>query len=267
MVMARPERVQGPVGEALGVGIGQSIEFMDFREYEPGNDTRQVDWAVYARTDRLMVRRHREDVSPWMDLVVDGSRSMDLPGTPKADVALAIAAACHRGASRAGYRVSPWRTAEGGAIAPAALDRWNGFNEIASNPLGDPPRRRGAATGGVRVVVSDLLCPGDLGVRIRAASAGVRWLVIMHVLAKDDLRAPMPGPTRLEDRETGAECDLHIDAEVAGAFDARVRRYLESCRSACTAVRATYVRMIAEEVWDDGSLLAPLVRAGVFRTR
>jgi hypothetical protein len=58
-----------------------------------------------------------------------------------------------------------------------------------------------------------------------------------------------------------------VDAEVASAFEARVDRYLASCRDACRAARATYIRLVAEDVRAPESLLVPLVRAGVLRPR
>jgi hypothetical protein len=267
LVLSRPERVRGTLGEALGTGIGQSIEFMDFREYEPGDDTRRVDWSAFARTDRLMIRRHREDVSPRLEIVIDSSRSMDLPGTPKADVALALAAACERGGARAGYRTSTWRSTDRASLAPASVSQWAGFDGRTSQPFAAPARASAGAIGGVRIVITDLLFAGDLAARLRAASIGVRWVIVMHVVARDDLRPPEPGPMRLEDRETGSAVELHVDAEVASAFEARVDRYLASCRDACRAARATYIRLVAEDVRAPESLLVPLVRAGVLRPR
>ena len=82
----------GTVGEKLGAQVGSSIEFMDFREYAPGDDLRRIDWAAYARSDRLMVRLYREEVTPHVDFLIDRSASMDLPNTPKAQATLGMAA-------------------------------------------------------------------------------------------------------------------------------------------------------------------------------
>ncbi|MEZ6193496.1 MAG: DUF58 domain-containing protein [Phycisphaerales bacterium] len=47
----RPRRTPaGLIGEQLGSGVG-SVEFLDYREYTPGDDLRRVDWSVYARSD------------------------------------------------------------------------------------------------------------------------------------------------------------------------------------------------------------------------
>ena len=66
----------GHAGDRLGKGTGASLEFMDFREYLPGDDLRHVDWRAYARTDQLKIRLHREEVTHAIEIVADLSASM-----------------------------------------------------------------------------------------------------------------------------------------------------------------------------------------------
>ena len=73
----------GIVGSRLGRRAGSSIDFQDYREYQPGDDLRFIDWGIYARTDRLSIKLFREEVTPHLDLVLDGSRSMNLEGKPR----------------------------------------------------------------------------------------------------------------------------------------------------------------------------------------
>src|SRR5262245_10718043 len=81
----------GLAGGALTQRAGSSLEFKDHRSYEPGDDLRHVDWSAYARTDQLAVKVYREEVTPHLDVVLDGSRSMALEGSAKAAAALALA--------------------------------------------------------------------------------------------------------------------------------------------------------------------------------
>src|SRR5437588_11544487 len=105
----------GPInrsGPALGARAGSSLEFRDYRGYEPGDDLRHVDWNAFARTDQLSVKLYREEVSPHLDLLIDGSRSMALTDSAKARATLALAgfftaAAANAGFTHAGRRPSP----------------------------------------------------------------------------------------------------------------------------------------------------------------
>ena len=92
--LLRPRRTPaGLIGEQLGSNIGSSIEFMDYREYTPGDDLRRVDWSVYGRTDRLVVKLYREEVTPHLDVLIDASKSMALSGSAKSSATLGLAAA------------------------------------------------------------------------------------------------------------------------------------------------------------------------------
>src|SRR5580692_9332876 len=70
-------------GSVMGSRAGSSLEFRDYRNYEPGDDLRHIDWNAYARTDQLNVKLFREEVTPHLDLLIDGSKSMALEGSAK----------------------------------------------------------------------------------------------------------------------------------------------------------------------------------------
>src|SRR6476646_437313 len=73
----------GRAGELLGRGTGSSLEFQEYREYVPGDDIRHLDWGAYARSDTLMVRLFREEISPRTEILLDASRSMASGGEIK----------------------------------------------------------------------------------------------------------------------------------------------------------------------------------------
>ena len=66
----------GGSGSLAGLGPGRSIEFRDYRSYFPGDDPRLVDWNVFARSDKLVVKLHQEEIQPRFDILLDSSRSM-----------------------------------------------------------------------------------------------------------------------------------------------------------------------------------------------
>jgi len=79
-------------GERRSTRRGASIEFSDFRKYEAGDDFRHVDWNVYARLERLMLRQFVEDEDVHIDILIDQSRSMQF-GEPHTKFELACKAA------------------------------------------------------------------------------------------------------------------------------------------------------------------------------
>ena len=98
----------GLIGQRLGSRAGSSLEFMDHRQYHPGDDIRRIDWSAYARSERLHVKLYRDEVSPHLELLIDTSSSMDLPGSRKGEATLALAAAVARAALNARFTLRAW---------------------------------------------------------------------------------------------------------------------------------------------------------------
>ncbi len=75
--------------------FGQSTEFVQHREYVPGDDFRRIDWKVWSRSDRYYIKQYEEDTNVRVVLLVDGSESMQFGTGPltKFDYAQTVAAA------------------------------------------------------------------------------------------------------------------------------------------------------------------------------
>jgi len=58
---------------------GHGIEFSDYRAYELGDNPRHIDWGVYGRTDKVVVKRFQEEQNLSVLIILDGSRSMFFP--------------------------------------------------------------------------------------------------------------------------------------------------------------------------------------------
>src|SRR5215831_18667177 len=66
---------------------GFSVEFTEYRQYTPGDDTRYLDWRLYARSDRYYLKKFEDETNLRCHLLVDLSRSMQYGslGYTKAD--------------------------------------------------------------------------------------------------------------------------------------------------------------------------------------
>ena len=58
---------------------GFSVEFAEYRPYNPGESTRHIDWRLYGKTDKLFVRRYEEETNLRCQVVIDHSPSMYFP--------------------------------------------------------------------------------------------------------------------------------------------------------------------------------------------
>lgn len=62
---------------------GFSVEFAEHRIYNPGESTKNIDWKVYARTDKMFTKRYEEETNLRCQIVIDASSSMYFPEPKK----------------------------------------------------------------------------------------------------------------------------------------------------------------------------------------
>ena len=63
---------------------GFSVEFAEHRIYNQGEPTRNIDWKVFARTDKMYTKRYEEETNLRCQIVIDASSSMFFPEVTKA---------------------------------------------------------------------------------------------------------------------------------------------------------------------------------------
>lgn len=258
---------QGTAGAQQGRLAGESMEFMDHREYQPGDDLRRLDWAAYGRSDKMIVKLYRQEVCPHLDLVVDGSRSMALPHSEKSHATWGLAAALCVAAGNAGQTHRAYLTGRGCRPIPGGTEmpaRWQHLSLDSDESPPEsferlPPAWRPHA---VRVILSDLLWlaePRELLTTLGDRAAAV---YVIQILASEDLSPTQQGNLRLVDSESDAAENLYLDATAVARYCENIRRNRENWRRAARQTGAVFVSLVAEELcrrWD----LSPLVEAGI----
>ncbi len=243
--------VVGRAGEWMGRGTGSSLEFQEYREYLPGDDIRQLDWAAYARTDALMVRLYREEISPRTEIYLDASRSMALGDGAKAQVARQLAALFLQLAARLGARPQLFLLNDERPLRGGSLEILDALPQLPLTGVTSVPELLAAGLlplrpQSVRIVISDFLFPHDPEPVIRqlAAGAGVLWII--QLLSAWEADPTKLGGRKLIDVETGAAADLLINRQAIAAYKARLTRLQEELLRQSRRVHAPAVILIAE---------------------
>lgn len=78
---------------------GFSVEFAEHRAYNSGESTRHIDWKLFARTDKLFVKRYEEETNLRCELVLDASSSMYYPAKEEAREFTKVEFAAHAAAA------------------------------------------------------------------------------------------------------------------------------------------------------------------------
>ena len=262
---------QGLTGAKLGNRPGSSLEFMDHREYQPGDDLRRIDWSAYARSDKLTVKLYREEVNPHVDLIIDGSRSMILADSPKAEGLLGLAGLLAEAATNAGYSHRGWlagptcREIVNSELRPAT---WSGFDfAYAGNPGESFISRQGKwRDRGIRILLSDLLWLDDPQVTLSYLAQKATSIVVIQVLAQADVEPQRRGNIRLVDSETREVMEVFVDASAPKRYQDRLARHQQNWHRTCRQYGAEMVTLVAEQLIKDWNIME-LLRQNILQVK
>ena len=224
---------------------GFSVEFAEYRPYQPGDDPRYIDWKIAARADRWVVRQYEEETNLRATLVLDVSRSMNWSGAAGRMTKLAYAE--HLVAAiallllkqRDAVGLVRFDTAVRSSVPPRAnRGQWRRI----VTALEDPASGLASAAGeglrqaarlvrrrGLVILVSDLLLdPGEIMDPLQALRAAGHDVTVLHVLdpAERDFAAE---EALYHDPETGEE--VAAAAHVRDAYRATVDHVIAEWRA------------------------------------
>jgi len=220
--------------------FGFSQEFAEYRAYNPGDDLRHVDWNVFARTERMYLKRYRGETNCQVTILLDASRSMKF-GSHRIDkleytrflaACLAYMAGLQRDA--AGLIVFddevrnfvPPSTRQGQlARLLHAIDKVQvGVRTDYSRPFAH--LRQFLHRRGLIVLLSDFWeQPEEIIKTIAQLRYHGNEVVLFQVLDPEEIRPKLRDPVLLEDLESGATLEVSPDYathEYPGKIDAHV---------------------------------------------
>jgi uncharacterized protein (DUF58 family) len=244
--------------------FGQSVEFLQHREYSHGDDLRHVDWKVWAKQDRLYLKQYEEETNLRAALLVDVSHSMQYGRGAMNKYEYACTAAVSLA-----YLLLRQQDAVGllafdeavRAIVPMRTKRSHLNSIIQSLDVSRPKQKtelaqilRGAAESfphrGMMILVSDLLVerPGLIkGLKLLRQRG--HEVMVLHVLDDDELDFPFSGPTRFD----GLELSEHLTCNPRALRDGYLQAlaaYLEEIRRACSQNECDYRQVRTSDPLD-----------------
>ncbi|HJZ57565.1 MAG TPA: DUF58 domain-containing protein [Gemmataceae bacterium] len=246
------------VGDHKSPYKGFSVEFVQHREYVPGDDIRHIDWKSYGRSDRYTIKQYEQETNFTCHLLLDASNSMRYG----AGVANKLEYAKLLAASLA-YMVIRQRDSVALQIfnthfvseLPASsqlghiktitqtLEELQPRDKTTIGPLLDQVADR-VGRRGIVVLISD--CLEDL----EPTLGGLRHLrfrghevVLFHVLHPDEVEFPLDGNVRFIGLE-GFEELMTRPHLLRPAYLRIVNRYLTDIRRGCDGCGVDYVQLL-----------------------
>ena len=230
LALGADRRVPGSAsGQRPSRARGRSLDVVDWREYQPGDDPRTIDVQAWARLDQVLVRLYEADVDLRVQLVVDTSASMGVGGKHRQATRLAAAVAVSALVRNETVSVCTFedpvpRRFRGRGAVGTLLELVASWRPAGPTPLVEHARRLAASTrrAGLVVVVSDFLTPEALE-GIDRLAARREQVVAVQVTSVADEDPDVLGEVQLLDVETGERVDVDLSPAVIDAFRSRRR--------------------------------------------
>jgi uncharacterized protein (DUF58 family) len=239
---------RGKLGEVRASSVGSSLELHDFRQYSPGDDLRQIDWNAVARTGELYLRVRQDEVSPRVEVLVDGSASLAI-SPEKAARAREVAAWVCALAKRGG--LDPVAIATGSTVRKAggpAIRAMLEKLEFDGREAFDAALRRAPPLlpCGLRVVVSDFLFDSPPEPFAERLARGASGLALVQVLDPEDLDPSGGAGARLTDSESGEVLERILTPHVVDQYLERLKAHVSLWQGAARRVHASWSQASAE---------------------
>jgi uncharacterized protein (DUF58 family) len=276
-VVSRKVRAGRRRGDRLSKRKGRGSEFADFRPYSSGDDLRFLDWALYARFERLFLRLFLVDEDLHVHLLLDVSRSMAF-GTPeKLLFAKRVAAALGfvglvnldrvTATAFADRPLGQSRTFRGRPALPRLLAHLD-----ALEPAGDGDFNRSlrqlapTLTGrGVAVVLSDFLDRAGFADGLRFLAARGLDAVAVQVLSPEEVEPTVTGDLRLTDAEDGSAAEVTVTADLLDRYRRALAAFRARLAAECRRPGISFIPATSDTPFD--RLVLGLLRSGAITAR
>lgn len=235
--------------------FGASVEFAEFRDYIPGDPPNLIDWAVYAKSDRYMIRRFQDETNLRACVLVDSSASL---GFKQVGSCTKFYYACSLAAGFMYLLVSQGDSASLAFFCDRISQR---FEPVASTETLSPvlfhmedihPEGAGNIEKSLHeaaemlsqrhlvIVISDFLHPSaEVGRGIQHLRHNQHDVTVFHLLDGAEISLPMHGLVELRDMESGEKLLIEAD-EIRNDYTRSVQGHLDEVSRLCTGCGASY---------------------------
>lgn len=242
---------------------GYSPEFADYRSYNHGDDLRYIDWSIYARLEKLLIKLFVAEEELSLNILVDNSKSMCCPDDAKLLYAKKIAAALSyisiSNLDRVGIsafsqglsiRVLPsrgkkhfytclhyldgMREEQGTNINKALID----FANAVNNP-------------GVVVIISDFYDPAGYERGLDYLRYKKYDIIVIQLISPNERNIDMQGDLRLTDVETDEFLDVTVTEKLINMYNKEFNDLCGNLEKFCLSRGITYLNTLSDQDFEE----------------
>jgi uncharacterized protein (DUF58 family) len=249
---------------------GFSVEFAQHRGYVPGDDLKHLDWKVWGRNGRYVVKQYEAETNLVAHVLLDGSKSMlyagdaAFQGMSKLDYGkLSAAAIAHLIIEQSdaaalgiiGNGLEEYvKRSSSKAHVPLLIDKLEKWKPSAETKIGQALTDFAARTRrkGIVFIISDLFDDREVVTKaLRRLRHDGHEVVVLHIMDHDELDFPFDGMVRFEGLEGGQEALCH-PRSVRATYMKEVESFLTHTEAACRGSGIDYHRLDTRTPVDVG---------------
>ncbi|MEM8946623.1 MAG: DUF58 domain-containing protein [Planctomycetota bacterium] len=234
-------------GERRSKRKGQSVEFADFRNYVAGDDLRLLDWNLYARLDKLIIKLFLEEEDLHFYTLIDSSLSMDFGEPSKLEYAKQLAAALGFvgliRTDRVRIETISQGAGERGPVLRGRSSLWRMLDYVesiqpdeTSTPLADGVKNfclRNPGRG-IVVLISDLMDKAGYEQALRYFVSHQVDCFVIHVLSQEELEPDLQGDLKLVDCEDQDEAEITVSVPLLNKYKQTLNAFVAGAQEFCS---------------------------------
>lgn len=233
-------------GERRSKRKGQSVEFADFRNYVAGDDLRQLDWNLYARLDKLIIKLFMEEEDLHFYTLIDASMSMDF-GTPtKLEYAKQLAAALGFiglvRADRVRIETIGQSPAQRAPVLRGRSNVWRMLQQLDAIKAGEQTSLAAGVKNfcirnpgkGIVLLISDLMDKQGYETALRYFVSHEMDCYVIHLLSQEEMQPDVKGDLKLVDCEDADEAEITVSAPLLARYQQTLTAFTRGAQEFCT---------------------------------
>jgi uncharacterized protein (DUF58 family) len=253
--------------------FGSSLEFSDFRAYQPGDDVRQIDWNVYGRTQKHYIKRFLDEQELSIALYLDTTASMrQLEGKWRLAKELAASLSYVALANEDRLIFSPVSSKAFHTIRrKGSVSSRRTYLEVLN--LEEKEEASGefilslqttvAKNQQLSILITDGLEPLEqIEALLKKLSSLKQEIWFLQVLSGEELHPDYGGDLKLVDSENGAIVNVSMNSSIVADYEKRLKEHNKELEKLCRRFGGQYL-LVSDEVPLASVLFQELPRRGL----
>ncbi len=237
-------------GSRASISTGRGSTLKDYRIYSEGDDFRQIDWKIYARTDHLYIRRYEEERNMTVHVIIDDSASMNY-GKPKkfeyaAMLGVGFAYLALKDQERFQFAtfsdtLETFQPRRGLHHVAAMIDHMNQVKVKGKSNFLDAMMkyRKILGTKSTIIIISDFLLDPE-EVKEGILRLGNHDIKLIQVLDPGEKELQISGDVKLQDAETDEILRTYISPRLVSQYELQLESHETRLNRICTDTKADF---------------------------